>query len=116
MISPTAAEIEAARTPAGGWTRDQLAQWGVPWPPPKGWKRALLGDGEVSPFTPRQEQRIREILNDAMDERDREIAKAVSETTGRVSRLLDQLAEPDEASGTHALRHRQSHAPQVDRA
>lgn len=34
-------EIEAARTPAGGWTKDQLAQWGVPWPPPKGWKRKL---------------------------------------------------------------------------
>lgn len=39
---PTAAEIEAARTPAGGWTREQLAEWGVPWPPPKGWKRALI--------------------------------------------------------------------------
>lgn len=39
---PTSAEIEAARTPAGGWTREQLAAWGVPWPPPKGWKRALI--------------------------------------------------------------------------
>ncbi len=39
---PTALEIEAARTPAGGWTRAQLAAWGVPWPPPKGWKAALL--------------------------------------------------------------------------
>lgn len=42
MIAPTAAEIEAARTPAGGWTKDQLAQWGVSWPPPKGWKKALV--------------------------------------------------------------------------
>jgi len=39
---PTAEEIEAARTPAGGWTRAQLAQWGIPWPPPKGWKTGLL--------------------------------------------------------------------------
>jgi hypothetical protein len=39
---PTAEEIEAGRSPAGGWTRAQLAQWGVPWPPPKGWKVRLL--------------------------------------------------------------------------
>ena len=39
------AEIMAKRTPAGGWTRTQLAQWGVPWPPPKGWKKALVNGG-----------------------------------------------------------------------
>ncbi|RXR21563.1 hypothetical protein EQW78_17790 [Oerskovia turbata] len=38
----TAAEIDAARTPAGGWTRATLAGWGVPWPPPKGWREALI--------------------------------------------------------------------------
>ena len=38
---PSPDEIEAARTPAGGWTRDQLAAWGVPWPPPAGWKQRL---------------------------------------------------------------------------
>ena len=36
------AQIEASRTPKGGWTRDQLAAWGVPWPPPKGWRKALV--------------------------------------------------------------------------
>src|ERR1700740_1210752 len=36
-----AEEIEAARTPAGEGTRAQLASWGVPWPPPKGWKYRL---------------------------------------------------------------------------
>ncbi|WP_435190027.1 hypothetical protein [Streptomyces sp. bgisy126] len=40
-VLPSPEEIEAARTPAGGWTRDQLAAWGVPWPPPKGWKDEL---------------------------------------------------------------------------
>lgn len=39
----TLSEIEAARTPSGGWTRSQLAEWGVPWPPPKGWKARLAG-------------------------------------------------------------------------
>jgi len=38
----TAEEIERARTPRGGWTKEQLDRWGVPWPPPKGWKRRLL--------------------------------------------------------------------------
>lgn len=42
--SPTAEEIEAAKTPHGGWTRRQLAAWGVPWPPPAGWKESLLGE------------------------------------------------------------------------
>ncbi|MFE9851437.1 hypothetical protein ACFYPN_21965 [Streptomyces sp. NPDC005576] len=38
---PSPEEVEAARTPAGGWKRDQLAAWGVSWPPPKGWKDEL---------------------------------------------------------------------------
>lgn len=38
---PTKEEIEAAKTLRGGWTREQLAKWGVPWPPPRGWKAAL---------------------------------------------------------------------------
>ena len=40
-VLPSPDEIEAARTPAGGWKRDQLAAWGVAWPPPKGWKDEL---------------------------------------------------------------------------
>ena len=38
----TETEMEAARTPAGGWTRKTLAGWGVPWPPPRGWRQRLL--------------------------------------------------------------------------
>lgn len=38
---PTRAEIDAAR-----WTKAQLAEWGVPWPPPKGWRRRLLAVAE----------------------------------------------------------------------
>lgn len=38
----TAQEIEAGRSPRGGWTAAQLAAWGVPWPPPKGWQARLL--------------------------------------------------------------------------
>ena len=41
---PNEIEIDAAKTAAGGWTRDQLAEWDVPWPPPKGWRRKLIED------------------------------------------------------------------------
>ena len=36
-------ELEACRTAAGGYsfTRERLSSWGVPWPPPAGWRRAL---------------------------------------------------------------------------
>jgi hypothetical protein len=37
----TEQQIEAGRSPKGGWNRKQLAAWGVPWPPPKGWRIAL---------------------------------------------------------------------------
>lgn len=38
---PSPAEIAAARTPRGGWTRATLASWGIEWPPPRGWRRRL---------------------------------------------------------------------------
>lgn len=31
-------------TSRGGHTRAQLAAWGVPWPPPKGWKKRLMDE------------------------------------------------------------------------
>lgn len=39
IVSPE--EIIAKMTPAGAWTRATLAEWGVPWPPPRGWRQAL---------------------------------------------------------------------------
>ena len=35
--------IEAAKSERGGWTRGQLECIGVAWPPPKGWKRLVIG-------------------------------------------------------------------------
>jgi hypothetical protein len=35
-------EIEAKMTTHGGWNKRQLATWGVPWPPPRGWKQWAL--------------------------------------------------------------------------
>lgn len=45
MTKITKQEIMAARSPKGGWTRKTLAQWGVPWPPPGGWKASILANG-----------------------------------------------------------------------
>src|SRR5262245_48154214 len=38
-------EVTAMQTANGGWTRDVLAGWGVPWPPPHGWKKNILKNG-----------------------------------------------------------------------
>jgi hypothetical protein len=51
-VIPSPDEIQAARTPAGGWTKAQLAAWGVPWPPPTGWKEQLEGAWRARPTTP----------------------------------------------------------------
>lgn len=42
MSTPTREEIEAAATEHGGYTRAQLQEWGIPWPPPRGWRKRLL--------------------------------------------------------------------------
>jgi hypothetical protein len=38
---PSPAEIKRGMSPAGGFTKATLAEWGVPWPAPKGWRRDL---------------------------------------------------------------------------
>lgn len=39
-------EIEAAKTPKGGWKAKQLAAWGISWPPPHGWRKKLVENFE----------------------------------------------------------------------
>ena len=34
--------LDSIRTPRGGYLKADLAELGVPWPPPKGWKEKLL--------------------------------------------------------------------------
>jgi len=34
--------IESKQTPNGGYTKATLAQFGVAWPPKKGWKEELI--------------------------------------------------------------------------
>lgn len=44
----TVEEIERGRSQAGGWTAKTLRKWGVPWPPPKGWRKALLAGKPIN--------------------------------------------------------------------
>jgi hypothetical protein len=48
ILKLTEAKIEAGRSAKGGFAKSILKGWGVPWPPPSGWKRALLA-GEMIP-------------------------------------------------------------------
>lgn len=38
---PSPDDVHAAESGAGGWTKAQLAMWGVSWPPPRGWRKDL---------------------------------------------------------------------------
>lgn len=38
---PSPDVVENARSAGGGWAQSTLHAWGVPWPPPAGWKAAL---------------------------------------------------------------------------
>ena len=40
----TPEELYAGQTERGGYTRMQLAEWGVPYPPPGGWVGVLMGE------------------------------------------------------------------------
>lgn len=39
-------EIRAAMTPKGGWKAGTLGNWGISWPPPKGWREKLIKNYE----------------------------------------------------------------------
>lgn len=58
----TEEEIEAARTPNGGWTRAQLSKWSLPWPPPKGWKTEIIKTGK--PYQHKQGEQTPEQYKD----------------------------------------------------
>ena len=56
-------DLTAERTgPSNGWTRKSLAKWGVPWPPPGGWKKALLR-GEPLPARKAKKKKNQGVLD-----------------------------------------------------
>lgn len=84
MVRLTEEQIEAGRSPAGGFTRAQLAEWGVPWPPPKGWKEALIAG------TPLERQIQPSVVRPSMDANEllRQVVLAVVEK-GHASDLYE---------------------------
>lgn len=50
IIQPTRRNIESRRSPNGGYFFDKetLASWGVPWPPPKGWRTKLEEQADLN--------------------------------------------------------------------
>jgi hypothetical protein len=76
-VLPSPEEIIAGRTGNGGWKRSVLEQWGVPWPPPKGWRRRLEDEWYRSQKTSRE----------------------YSGTSGRKSLLSKANSEPTERPG-----------------
>lgn len=44
---PSPSDIVNAMTPAGAWTAAQLAEWGVKWPPRRGWRAELEEEWRV---------------------------------------------------------------------
>lgn len=79
----TAEQIEALRSPKGGFTRQALASVGIPWPPPPGWKRMLLEGPPADPSPIRTKLSAHELL--------RQVVMAVVEA-GHAS---DLYAYPD---------------------
>lgn len=39
--TPSPEQVLEHRSARGGWTRLKLTEWGIPWPPPNGWRRHL---------------------------------------------------------------------------
>ncbi len=78
----TEAEIEAGKTARGGYSRATLESWGVPYPPPKGWKKALM----------RGEDLTRKGGGKTADDILREVVKAVIEAgQGHILRDLHDM-------------------------
>jgi hypothetical protein len=51
----TPEDIELLQTSMGhGFTKAQLAEWGVPWPPPNGWRKKILADQGLKFIGPRK--------------------------------------------------------------
>lgn len=54
--------IESIKSPRGGFTRAGLKKLGVPWPPPKGWRRKLMRADrpvDIKPLLDGRERRAR---------------------------------------------------------
>lgn len=91
-VSPQ--EIEAGKSPKGGWTAATLAGWGVSWPPPRGWRKALEDEWRRKhgppPAEPEPTRRIE--ARDLM-----ELSESFAAKAGQLSARLKRIAEAVES-------------------
>jgi len=87
MHTPTTEEIESARTPRGGWTKKTLIGWGIPWPPPRGWKKRLLSGSIETPE--RQKDRVDDLLSAVME--NQRLLKEISARMDKIEKDVDTL-------------------------
>lgn len=57
----TRERIELAKTENGGFTRKQLAEWGVSWPPRKGWRKYIEANDLETSEAEKERQSMREL-------------------------------------------------------
>ena len=67
---PSPQEVAAACSGPGGWTRKQLAAWGVGWPPPRGWRRNLKREWERANQTAAAHSAKKDSKSTLLDEED----------------------------------------------
>jgi ribonuclease HI len=82
---PSPEELEAPRSPTGGYTKATLAEWGIPWPAPKGWRQDLLRRWrEANPDAPGTKPKRSRRSN----EESPEVESEPVEVVGRSGRML----------------------------
>jgi hypothetical protein len=78
--SITEGEIEGKRTANGGFTKKVLKAWGIPWPPPQGWKKRLVKYGYYD-------------ATDAAEDGHRELNKEVRQRKGQGPHMKNKKKE-----------------------
>jgi hypothetical protein len=87
-------EIEAGKSQRGGWTRTTLAGWGVPWPPPKGWKDQLLAGTAPAPSPASLEAHLlREVVMAVIDAGQNDILKGLEGLNAYYGSSLPTVAD-----------------------
>ena len=73
----TEEEINSKRTPKGSWTRKQLEEWGIPWPPRHGWKRRLIQGKPAKPRRPngKADRLARKLAKQAVNNEEKDTQK-----------------------------------------
>ena len=91
----TLEEVLAKRTPRGSWTRRQIEEWGLEWPPTAGWIKRLTGDENARVPTPGRTP----LPVDTARKTRRELEYEVMNLTAAVSDLRFRIAELEEKIG-----------------